>query len=180
MDVVFQKTDKGREEIAKRTYRLPARVRSMLILVDGRRSAAQLLDQGRHFGDAEQFLRDLVEGGFVEPAGGPPHGEASLATVADAVMPALRSFAQRFVVDALGPDGDEIAVKIEQARDAAELDARLERVRDLLRELRGPRVAERFWRELQAAAHAAPDGQAQKPAEGAAAKSLRNFSFWSS
>lgn len=184
MDDIYRKTDKGHEEIAKRAYRLPARVRSMLILVDGRRSTAQLLDQGRHFGDAEQFLRDLIEGGFIEPAGGlphgEPHGEPALATVADAQMPAVRGFAQRFIADALGPDGDAIAVTIEQAREAAELNARLERVRDMLRELRGQQLAERFRQELQAAAHATPHPEPQESSDDAAAKSLRDFSSWAS
>ncbi|GAB4179841.1 MAG: hypothetical protein OHK0026_13360 [Rhodocyclaceae bacterium] len=78
---IYRKTDKGRDEMARRSYGLPARVRSLLILVDGRRSLRELIEQGRHFGDAEGFLRQLVEGGFVEPV--PQSAAASDATSAD-------------------------------------------------------------------------------------------------
>jgi hypothetical protein len=35
---VYAKTDKGREEIATRKYRLPAKLRALLLLIDGQRS----------------------------------------------------------------------------------------------------------------------------------------------
>jgi hypothetical protein len=40
---VFDKTDKGREEIATRKYHIPARMRALLLLVDGKRTLEHLL-----------------------------------------------------------------------------------------------------------------------------------------
>lgn len=66
---VYQKTDKGAQEIATRSFRLPARERSVLILVDGKRTGTEIIAQAMHFGDAEQFLAHLLNDGFIEPRG---------------------------------------------------------------------------------------------------------------
>lgn len=47
---VYEKTDKGRDEIATRQNRLPARLRALLLLIDGQRSLAML---ARNFGAPE-------------------------------------------------------------------------------------------------------------------------------
>lgn len=65
---VFKKTAKGTDEIATRAHKLPARVRSLLILLDGRRTTAEVLAQASHLGDAEKFLARLQEDGFIEAA----------------------------------------------------------------------------------------------------------------
>lgn len=69
-DQVFQKTDKGREEIARRTFRLEARRRTLLILVDGRSDAANLAEKAAQLGDAMAQLQTLWTEGFIEPLGG--------------------------------------------------------------------------------------------------------------
>jgi len=74
---IYQKTEKGREEFARRSHGLPARERSLLILVDGRRNRAQLLEAANHFGDAERCLTHLFEGGFIEPVTGAPPAAAT-------------------------------------------------------------------------------------------------------
>lgn len=71
MDIgaVLHKTRKGLEEVETRSNRLPGRLRAVLIMVDGQRTAAQLLEQA---GDlAEQLaaqLNDLITLGFIEEA----------------------------------------------------------------------------------------------------------------
>lgn len=66
---VLLKTRKGLEEIETRSNRLPGRLRAVLIMVDGQRTAGQLLEQA---GDlAEQLaaqLNDLITLGFIEEA----------------------------------------------------------------------------------------------------------------
>lgn len=69
-ELVFQKSDKGREEIAKRTFRLEARRRTLLILVDGRSDAANLAEKAAQLGDAAALLQTLWAEGFIEPVGG--------------------------------------------------------------------------------------------------------------
>lgn len=76
--VIFQKTEKGQREIATRLFKLPARVRSMLILVDGKRTAQQVVEQACHFGDAVDFFRHLRDEGFIEPIAGTAAGQAAI------------------------------------------------------------------------------------------------------
>ena len=66
--VIYRKTAKGQEEMATRAHRLPARERSVLVLVDGKRTGAELIEKSRHFGDSESFLDRLIETGFIEAA----------------------------------------------------------------------------------------------------------------
>ena len=61
LNTVFSKTDKGQDEIATRQNRLPARVRTMLITVDGLRSVQELVS-GSLFGEAgaQEYLATLL------------------------------------------------------------------------------------------------------------------------
>jgi hypothetical protein len=63
MHRIFDKTDKGREEIATRKYRLAPRLRTLLLLIDGKQNTEQLLQ--KIAGLDEQSIVDLLEGGFI-------------------------------------------------------------------------------------------------------------------
>lgn len=67
MQLVFDKTDKGREEIATRRYQLAAKVRSILLLVDGKQSGESLLQKYAGIGVNGQVLQELIDGGFISP-----------------------------------------------------------------------------------------------------------------
>lgn len=62
MQRIFDKTDKGREEIATRKYRLPPRLRTLL-LIDGKQTTGQLLQ--KIAGLEEQSIDELLSGGFI-------------------------------------------------------------------------------------------------------------------
>lgn len=47
-ETIYAKTQKGFEEMARRTYRLPARMRSLLIMIDGRLPAGELFARAPH------------------------------------------------------------------------------------------------------------------------------------
>jgi len=64
------KTAKGKEEIEQRRYKLAGKLRTLLILVDGSRSAYQLADDGRKLGAPEDALIVLMRDGFVAPLAG--------------------------------------------------------------------------------------------------------------
>jgi hypothetical protein len=64
MHRIFDKTDKGREEIATRRYRLAPRLRTLLLLIDGKQSTGQLLQ--KIAGLDEQSIADLLDGGFIQ------------------------------------------------------------------------------------------------------------------
>lgn len=78
----YHKSGKGAEALATRHHGgLTPRQRSMLILVDGRRSYAELARLARMLGDPEQLMAQLEAQGYIEPGparAGPPSGPAPL------------------------------------------------------------------------------------------------------
>jgi hypothetical protein len=63
---IFDKTDKGREEIATRKYQLASRLRTLLVLVDGKQSTADLLKKVSGLGLNEESMAELLNGGFIQ------------------------------------------------------------------------------------------------------------------
>jgi hypothetical protein len=68
MTKVFDKTEKGREEIATRKYHLSPRVRSLLVMIDGKQNADELLKKVAGIGLTEQAIADLLQDGFIKEA----------------------------------------------------------------------------------------------------------------
>lgn len=69
MSLLYVKTDKGREEIETRASGLSARMRRVLILVDGQRSVADLMSQTGLSLDADALLDELEVQGFIARSG---------------------------------------------------------------------------------------------------------------
>lgn len=65
---IFDKTDKGREEIATRKHRLPPRLRTLLVLVDGKQSAEELLKKVAGIGLTQDSIYELLDNGFIQVA----------------------------------------------------------------------------------------------------------------
>jgi hypothetical protein len=63
--LVFARTDKGNDELNARTYHLPRKLRTVLILVDGRSNVTQLRDKAVGFPELEASLEDLAMNGFI-------------------------------------------------------------------------------------------------------------------
>lgn len=153
LTAIYHKTPKGQEEMASRAYKLPARERSVLILVDGKSTARDIIAKAKHFGDAEQFFEALVRGGFIEPIAGTQPAAAPQAPAMPAAAPATvsrslaetKDFACAYLVKALGPYADTMTGSIEACRERNELLAILEKYRDMLRDGVGKRKAEEFW-----------------------------------
>ena len=62
---IYDKTDKGREEIATRRHRLAPRLRTLLVMVDGRRPDDELLKNVAGLGLDAGSLRELLEQDFI-------------------------------------------------------------------------------------------------------------------
>jgi hypothetical protein len=62
---VYDKTDKGRDEIATRQFHLPARMRTLLVLVDGHRPLELLLSNVAGLGLAKANVDELLASGFI-------------------------------------------------------------------------------------------------------------------
>lgn len=69
MSLLYVKTDKGREEIETRASGLSARMRRVLILVDGQRTVADLMSQTGLSLDADALLDELEVQGFIARSG---------------------------------------------------------------------------------------------------------------
>lgn len=63
---IFDKTDKGREEIATRKHQLPPRLRTLLVMVDGKQTGEELLSKVGGLGLNEESLAELFAGGFIQ------------------------------------------------------------------------------------------------------------------
>jgi hypothetical protein len=83
MDNVYRKTERGLAEIATRQYKLAPRLRSALVVVDGKRSDLELASMIA--GEPQETLQALLEAGFIELAGDAQAGPAVLAAPAGPV-----------------------------------------------------------------------------------------------
>lgn len=66
---IYDKTEKGREEIATRKNQLPARLRTLLVMIDGQKSADTLLQNTAALGVDEECLNALAADGFIVRTG---------------------------------------------------------------------------------------------------------------
>lgn len=83
MTKVFDKTEKGREEIATRKYHLSPRARSLLVMIDGKQTADDLLKKVAGLGLTEQCMADLLKDGYIREAS-PASTVAAVSTVSAA------------------------------------------------------------------------------------------------
>lgn len=147
MATIFRKTTKGQTEIETRALKLAPRFRSLLILVDGRRSDDELLRLMPQAG--ADALAALAEGGFIEAIGvtATPTPRSPGPPPAPAAAPAGPGFEQRrrdsvrALIDLVGPMAEALAVKMEGARDAAELKALIETAVQIVANTRGRAAA---------------------------------------
>ncbi len=65
MTRILDKTDKGREEITTRQYRLAHRLRTLLVLIDGKHTEDEILKQVIGLGLNEQSIAELLDNGFI-------------------------------------------------------------------------------------------------------------------
>ena len=148
LDTLFRKTAKGVDEIQTRMYRLQPRLRSALILVDGRRRGQEL--RPLILSEPEATLRTLAEQGFIEPTEPPaPLQPAPLAAQTPAVtagesFEAQRRVAVRLLNDLLGPAAETLAIRMERARNLEEWRPHLAAAVQAIGNLRGIAAAEAF------------------------------------
>jgi hypothetical protein len=68
-DDVYRKTELGLAEVKDRKVKLSPRIRTMLILVDGVQTEAQLMEEASGVGAPGDFLEQLMALGLVERIG---------------------------------------------------------------------------------------------------------------
>jgi hypothetical protein len=138
-DVYFDKTEKGKDEISHRTYHLSAKLRPLLVIIDGKRSATELLKNVYGLGLTQSHLDSLLAEGFIarrtEVAGLLTTATATATATASAIeasvvnqlettptvessyarLIAVRNFFNETVKQTLGLRGFGLQLKVERA-----------------------------------------------------------------
>lgn len=99
---VFDKTEKGREEIATRKHHLAPRLRTLLVLIDGKQSKEELLKKVAGIGLGEEGIEELMNNGFIEI----PAASQSAAMTEAALQPEKPPVAASAPADAILPEGE--------------------------------------------------------------------------
>jgi hypothetical protein len=139
LQAVLHKTEKGVEEIGTRKYRLEQKLRTILIVVNGKATAAELLQKFESIGDVRPMIEQLLAGGFVREATAPSGAE----------FKDIRIELSHALTDAMGPAGDAITLQLEECKDFDELRAFVEARRASLEGALGVRAA-RFFAKAKA------------------------------
>lgn len=164
MSTIYRKTPSGQDEIETRARRLPPRLRTALILVDGKRTEDELRQMIAQ--QADETLAALIEQGLIEAAEAPPArprpatapGAGATAAVPGVATPtapvpgpaAARPFEQvrrdsvRHLTDLVGPMAEALAIKMEKTRSFDELKPLLELARQIIANSRGSSAAADF------------------------------------
>jgi hypothetical protein len=162
MATIYRKTAKGHSEIETRAHRLSPRLRSVLIMVDGRRSDDDVRKLIPQHGD--ETLRLLDEQGFIEIIGitqdlaaprvmngaaAPRPAEAAAPLTPPPAAPAVpprdfeatRAQAVRLFTDMVGPMAEALAIKMERARSPDELRTLVQTAQRIIGNARGGKAA---------------------------------------
>ena len=173
---VFAKTDEGREALTGRPPGLTPRLRSLLIMTDGKRTVADLDKMLGADGAAAPLLEQLMAQRWVQGHGqglsaSAPVDTASIPTLvtvasaevkvaappAEAPMPTAvviwpfsdaRRRVVRFINDQLGPMGETLAMRVEGCKSPAELQTALPRIRDGLRNFKNAATVQQFDQDI--------------------------------
>jgi hypothetical protein len=125
---VLQKTEKGVEEIKTRAHKLEQRLRMLLIVVNGKATAADLVKQFESIGDVTPQFEQLIAQGFVREV------------VGAAGFKEIRVRLSQALTDAMGPAGDPIVMQLQECKDLEQLRAFVEDRREMLQGAYGKRV----------------------------------------
>jgi hypothetical protein len=167
--MIYTRTEKGNEEFGTRRHALDARLNSVLILVDGKRTRDDINFLLKRLGNPADSLDRLVEGGYVRPIEEPPAPPA----VADSAVPHsgdpvhssilpthsraesdLQNVLYQHLIAAakkyLGIRGFMFHLKIEKAIDLPELRALITPMSEAIAKSKGLATANGFIAEMEA------------------------------
>ncbi|MBI4988383.1 MAG: hypothetical protein HZC23_06120 [Rhodocyclales bacterium] len=175
LNAVYKKTQKGQEEMAQRTV-LGMRERTLLVMVDGKMTAADLLARAKHMPDPPGLLAKLIDGGFIAADASAVAASTAVAAVSASqqeqrILQETMRYAEHFLDEVLGPEADMLSEAIDKCKTLPELRARLEKTRDAVEGMGKKRKAEEFWSSVEArlAGRPPPAPAAPAPAPAAAA-----------
>jgi hypothetical protein len=143
LQAIYVKTAKGQEELATRAYKLPSRVRNLLVMVDGMATGEHLVETTAILGNSADFFSLLLEEGFIEPLG--PASTQATGKPAPAPNKELVHFVSRLVTDLLGPAGDSLTLRLEKAGSLEEFAKHAEHCREVVENAVGKKKGDQFW-----------------------------------
>ncbi|OEZ54497.1 hypothetical protein [Duganella sp. HH105] len=131
---IYDKTAKGREEIATRRDGLAPRLRSLLVLIDGRRTEEELLRNVAGLGLAIAAVHELLAGEYIvlstsyasmaeapaEPPAPEPEPELPAATQVQQFQ-SVYQFYNQTIKSTIGLRGFTLQLKVEKASSVDEL-----------------------------------------------------------
>lgn len=149
-NMVFAKTEKGHEEIEKRTNHIDFKHRTALIVVDGKSTVGTLL--GKIPNEGVRLLEELLRDGYIVSADGQiaettdePAIEDLKVDAANFDLEAAKRNSVRVIEAVLGPGGESLAVAIERSKTKEEFGVQAQRTSDIISQMGGPRKAAEFW-----------------------------------
>jgi hypothetical protein len=167
----YARTEKGAAEVAQRSQAIPARARSLLLMIDGKSTGAQLIEKLAAFPNSGELLQLLETEGYIGPVDGAASGAAP--APAPAPMPAAAGAmpatpqaaspgtgsgagvgaAKRFMIRSLheifGPDADSLTGKVELAQTFEDLRKLAEKHRELMASMGSRRKADTYWQGIE-------------------------------
>lgn len=133
-DQIFFKTEKGKDEIERRSCGLPFRQRRVLILVDGRSTVAELQAKSAGTPDFVEILEELHRLGLVHGAGDEAVADEADAAPRNGETAGCRERLIGLASEILGPEAAKVVRKLREAPDTAEgLASSLESCRKMVR-----------------------------------------------
>lgn len=88
---IFDKTTKGRAEISTRQFQLPAKIRTLLVMIDGKRPLAELFKQTQGLGLSQENIDYLLDEGFIAEVAEASNIPEPVATPVVPSLPSLSS-----------------------------------------------------------------------------------------
>jgi hypothetical protein len=159
----YHKSALGAEAIATRSAAITPKMRSMLILIDGKRGFDELAKLGAMLGDPEQLMTQLADQGFIEPVAGSAapssapaplaHSSSTPAPLAGAkplTLTEAQRLAARRLTDMLGPAAEDICMRIEATKNAQEFMAAIHKAESMLRQFGKTERAAQFAADMEA------------------------------
>lgn len=179
MATIYRKTVKGQQEIETRALKLNPRLRSLLILVDGRRSDDELVKLMPQAG--QPALQTLLDDGLVEVIGvtsdapprapGPPAArpaapergteratDRTTDRTTERTPEQRRRDLVRALTDQVGPAAETLALRIERSNSAADWPDQLDAALRLVETMRGRGAAEALRQKFDPPAPPASEG----------------------
>jgi len=166
MALLHAKTAAGRQEIEDRARRLPAALRSILLMVDGRRDDTELRSLLEGLRAPPDALEQLAAMQLIEVVGGsadavPVAGLSNGREQDPALYQQLDEAMSEAVRRHLGLKGYFMQLKIERCTDASALERLCPELLAAVGKARSPALAQRWWQETQALLAAGDRGVVQ-------------------